>query len=330
MNFRSGLIRHLMAMAEVLAVAPPDEYVLKLKDIGCRYIPLPIDRKGTNPLSDLLLLFRLMILIHKERPNVFLGYTAKPNIYGSIAAHSSGVKVINNIAGLGTVFVKENWLNLFLRFLYRIALAESFKVFFQNEEDRQLFIDRGVVSEYITERLPGSGIDLDKFSPSYLSSKNRIRFLVVARMLWEKGVGIFADAAEILKKRGLDAEFCLLGFIDNQDPKSISEQQIKKWCTEGAITYLGTSDDVRKEISKADCIVLPSFYREGTPRCLLEAAAMSKPIITTDSVGCRDVVEDGLNGFLCLRKDPIDLADKMEKVILLSHSERVMGANGTS
>lgn len=371
-NFRAGLIRALGdAGYEVIAVAPPDEYAPRLAELCCRFVPLPMDNKGTHPGRDLLLFWRFYWLLRKERPGVFLGYTIKPNIYGSLAAHLLGIPVINNIAGLGAVFVKESWLTRLVRALYRLALSRSAKVFFQNEDDRRLFIEGGLVGEEITDRLPGSGIDLAKFTPvplpasespnHFLSRGERndehprdlpspshhpflpktgergktdkpgcpVRFLLIARMLWDKGVGEFVEAARILERRGIEAECCLLGFLDVQNPAAISRQRMDEWVAEGVVRYLGTSDDVRTEIAMSDCVVLPSYYREGVPRTLLEAAAMARPLITTDAVGCREVVDDGVNGYLCRPRDAEDLAEKMERMASLSPQERQwMGLKG--
>ncbi len=328
-NFRSGLIRALVDSGyEVVAVAPPDEYASRLAALGCRFVPLPMDNKGTHPGRDLLLLWRFYQVLRRERPGVYLGYTVKPNIYGSLASHALGIPVINNIAGLGAVFIKDSWLTRLVRGLYRLALSRSAKVFFQNDDDRQMFVSGGLVGQAVTDRLPGSGIDLDKFAPVILPSQSPTRFLLIARMLWDKGVGEFVEAAGLLKRRGTNADFCLLGFLDVQNPAAISRKQMDLWVQEGVVLYLGVSDDVRAMIAAADCVVLPS-YREGTPRTLLEAAAMGRPIITTDAVGCRDVVDDGMNGYLCRPRDADDLADKMERMAAMSLAERAaMGLRG--
>jgi glycosyltransferase involved in cell wall biosynthesis len=329
-NFRSGLIDELVLKGyQVVAVAPHDKYAAQLDSHACRFIPLPMDNKGTHPGRDLLLLLRFIRLMRVERPDVFLGFTVKPNIYGSLAAYVTDIPVINNVAGLGSVFTKNDWLNRVVRGLYRFALFRSNKVFFQNEDDRQLFIVGGLVDNLVTDRLPGSGVDLQKFIPMPLPGGSRIRFLLIARMLWDKGVGEYVEAARLIKQRGLDADFCLLGFLDVQNPSAISKLKMNEWVDEGTVRYLGESDNVCEEIAQADCIVLPSYYREGTPRTLLESAAMARPIITTDSVGCRDVVDDGVNGFLCCPKDPSDLADKMARMMTMPAAERhAMGMRG--
>lgn len=328
-NFRAGLVRSLVAEGyEVVVIAPPDDYVVRLAELGCRYVPLSMDNKGTHPGRDLFLLWQFLRLLREEKPDIYMGYTIKPNIYGSIAAHILKIPVINTIEGLGAVFMHETWLTQLVRSLYRLSLSRSSKVYFLNNEDLTLFVSDNLASKVSADRLPGIGVDLGHFIPVPLPNKKFLRFLLIARMLWDKGVGEFVEAARILKKRGVDAEFCLLGFLDVQNPTAISRQQMDEWMGEGIIRYLGVSDNVTEEITLADCVVLPS-YREGVPRTLLEAAAMARPIVTTDSVGCRDVVDDGVNGYLCKPRDAVDLADKISKMVALSHSKRTaMGLRG--
>lgn len=328
-NFRAGLIRGLVAAGyEVVTVAPPDEYAPQLIELGCRYIPLSMDNKGTHPGHDLLFFLRLLRLLRQENPAIYLGYTIKLNIYGSLAAHALGIPVINTIEGLGTVFMQKTWLTYFVSWLYRMSLLRSSKIYFLNDEDMTLFIDNDLVPKPVADRLPGIGVDLDHFVPVPLPDNTPLRFLLIARMLWDKGVGEFVEAARMLRKQGLDADFCLLGFLDVQNPAAISRQQMDEWTAEGAIRYLGVSDNVAEEIALADCIVLPS-YREGVPRTLLEAAAMARPIVATDAIGCRDVVDDGINGYLCKLRDAADLADKIARMATLSHAEReAMGRRG--
>lgn len=328
-NFRYGLIKALVAHGyDVVCAAPHDAYTEKLTSLGCRYIELPIDNQGTHPGRDLILLYRYVQIFRTEKPDVYLGYTVKPNVYGSIAAHLLGVSVINNITGLGTAFIKGGWLNKVVRGFYRFALSKSAKVFFQNQDDLKLFISSGLVTQEVTGLLPGSGVDLNKFTPAPLPNQSNIRFLLIARMLWDKGIQEFVDAARILKQQNVNADFCLLGFLDVSNQTAISKIQMDQWVAEGFIKYLGVSDHVSDEVLKADCVVLPS-YREGTPRTLLEAAAMARPIITSDTVGCRDVVEDGMNGYLCKVKDAQDLANKMQKILMLTNEEReAMGQIG--
>ncbi len=330
-NFRAGLIRALVAEGyDVVAVAPSDEYAARLSELGCRFVPLAMDNRGTHPGRDLLLLWRFYLLLRRERPDVFLSFTVKPNIYGALAAHALAIPVVNNIAGLGTVFIKVNWLTRLVRWLYRVALSRSRCVFFQNNDDLELFVKAGLVSPEKVARLPGSGIDLRAFQPDpMLPLDGRpFRFLLAARMLRDKGVVEYVDAARIVRRNFPDVEFCLLGFVDVQNPTAISKGQMIAWVEEGVVRYLGATDDVKPYLAEADCVVLPS-YREGTPRSLLEGAAMGKPVITTDAIGCRDVVDDGVNGFLCKTRDVDDLAAKMMMMVRLSPESRAeMGQMG--
>lgn len=331
-NFRAGLIQAMVAAGhEVVAVAPEDKYAADLKALGCRFVPLHMENGGTNPMLDSFLTWRFLRLLASERPDVFLGYTAKPNIYGSLAAHWLGIPVINNIAGLGAVFIKGGWLVRLVQMLYRMALKRSATVFFQNDDDRQLFIKNGLTRVEVALLLPGSGIDLNRFLPVALPSESntpKFRFLLIARMLHDKGVLEYVQAAQLLRQHWPQVEFCLLGFLDVQNPAAITRLEMDDWVDKGVVKYLGTSDDVRKDIETANCVVLPS-YREGTPRTLLEAAAMARPIITTDAVGCREVVDDGINGYLCNVRDADDLAKKMEQMLALSPEQRkAMGLRG--
>ena len=332
-NFRLGLIKHLMlAGYEVIAVAPSDEYVAAIEESGCRFVSLPMDNKGTNLVSDFVLFCRFIFLFWSIKPKVFLGYTIKPNIYGSLASRLLGIKTINNVTGLGTAFIRENWLTRIVVVLYRLGLAGAHKVFFQNRDDCTMFISKGLVRPDVTEIIPGSGVDTARFAsaPETLpcAEPRPFRFLLSARLLWDKGVGEFVEAARGILAKRQDVEFQILGFWDVKNPTAISRQQVDAWEHEGIIHYLGEVADVRSMIAQADCVVLPS-YREGTPRSLLEAASMGKPLITTDAVGCRDVVDDGITGYLCRSRDAADLMNKMDKMLSLPFEQRLeMGRKG--
>lgn len=323
-NFRAGLIAGLQhARYDVTAVAPADGHETRL---NCRFVPLKMDNGGTHPVRDGLLLLRFIRLLRSERPDVFLGYTVKPNVYGSIACRWLGIPVVNNIAGLGAAFVRTSWLTRLVRGLYRLALRRSAVVFFQNEDDRALFVSGGIVRAEQTARLPGSGVDLRRFAlqpmpPSGPSGNRPVTFLLIGRLLWDKGVGEFVQAARLLRGRGLNVRFQLLGFLDVKNPSAVAREQVDAWCAEGLVEYLGTTDDVRPYIAAADCIVLPS-YREGVSRTLLEAAACGRPIVTTDTPGCRDVVDDGVTGLLCRVRDADDLAAKMAQMVDLGAAAR--------
>ncbi|GAB3544321.1 glycosyltransferase family 4 protein [Noviherbaspirillum agri] len=324
-NFRSGLIKALVNGGyDVVAVAPRDEYAARLKSFGCRFMHIPMDSNGTHPGRDLQLLIRYVRLLRAERPLAYLGYTVKPNVYGSMAAHFLGIPVINNIAGLGTAFINSSMLTRIVRGLYRIALHGSRRVFFQNADDQALFTSTGLVRPERTDRLPGSGMDLARFQPEAPRSLQDRSFvyLLVSRMLKDKGVEEFMEAARLVRRRIPSVQFHLLGFVDEANPNSIPMERIRDWEAKGVASYLGKTDDVRPYLENADCVVLPS-YREGVPRSLLEAAAMARPIIATDVTGCRDIVEDNVNGLLCRVKDPEDLAAKMIRMFQFSPEERL-------
>jgi glycosyltransferase involved in cell wall biosynthesis len=322
------MIRALIADGfEIIAVAPRDEYVEKLCALGLRYVSMPMDNKGTSPLRDLGLLLRFYGFLRHERPVAYLGYTIKPNIYGSLAAQSLGIPVINNIAGLGATFIRTSWLTQVAKLLYRLALGRSRRVFFQNQADRALFLAERLVREMQTGLLPGSGVDLARFTP--LASRpadGQLRFLLVARMLWDKGVGEFIEAARRVRQTNPEARFQLLGFLDVLNPAAIDRSVVEGWVAEGLVEYLGVAEDVRPHLAAADCVVLPS-YREGLSRSLIEAAAMGRPLIATDVPGCRELIEEGINGFLAEARDAGSLAHAIATFCNLSDARREdMGA----
>ncbi len=328
-NFRLNLMLELQNLGyDVIAAAPLDDYSSRFAAYNINFKAMPMDNQGTNPIKDSILIARFLALFLKQQPVVILSYTPKCNIYAGLAARLLNTPIINNISGLGTAFIRENIVTKIVKLLYIVALKKSAKVFFQNQDDLQLFIDNGLVKKELTGLLPGSGVDIKHFSPA----KNKIIndkfvFLLIARMLKDKGIIEFVEAARLLKKQYPTIECQLLGFLDVKNSSAISTTEMQAWVDEGIINYLGTSDQVIDYLHLTDCAVLPS-YREGTPRSLLEAASVGKPIITTDTVGCREVVDEGINGFLCQLKSSTDLKLKMEKMFLLPEEERLqMGKN---
>jgi glycosyltransferase involved in cell wall biosynthesis len=330
-NFRSGLVKALVEQGyEVVALTPHDEYARRLEELGCRHVSLPMDGNGTNPVRDLMLLLRYLVALRALRPAAYLGYTIKPNVYGSLAAQALGIPVVNNIAGLGATFIKDSYLTKLVRGLYKFALKRSHRIFFQNPDDQALFVQSGLVDHGVSDLLPGSGIDLQRYpaNPPPAPSGRPFRFLLVGRMLRDKGVEEFAEAARLVRQQLPNVEFQLLGFVDPANPNSVPLERIEQWEREGLVRFLGKTDDVRTYLAQSDCVVLPS-YREGVPRSLLEAAAMARPLIATDVVGCREAVDDGSNGFLCRAKDGADLAEKMLRMLALSPEQReAMGLAG--
>lgn len=327
-NFRSTLIAELRTMGhEVIVVAPLDEYSAKITRQQVEFVPVKLNRKGLNPLEDGIFILRMYLILRRIQPDVVLTYTPKINIYASLAARLCGTNVINNISGLGTAFSKNGLLAFFVRFLYRVSLKKSQRVFFQNNDDLSLFVGNYLVSQVVAERIPGSGVNIAAFMPAGQPHESgQFVFMLVARMLWDKGVGDVVAAMRMLKPRYPAISCHLVGFLDDGNPSAVSAATLQQWEEEGVVIYRGSTDQVSECMREADCIILPSRYREGVPRSLLEGASMGKPVITTDMPGCRDVVEHGVNGFLCRPCDPDDLAAKMETMIMLSKEDlAVMG-----
>ncbi len=311
------------------SISSGDVYSRKIEE-EFAYFDINISRKGMNPFTDLKTLYEFYKIYKEIEPDVVLNYTAKPNIYGTIACSMLNIKTINNIAGLGTLFVKQNFITKIAKMLYKYSQKNATKIFFQNRDDFEMFVDENLVEKSKCDILPGSGVDTKEFIPvEYQKEDSRFKFLLISRMLWEKGIGEYVQAAKSIKKLYKNVEFQLVGFLDIENSSAVSKEQMQEWVDNGYVNYLGTSDNIKDEIAKADCLVLPSFYREGTPRVLLEGASMAKPIITTDNVGCRDVVDDGINGYICKPKSAEDLASKMKDMLELSKDERIkMGNKG--
>lgn len=327
-NFRLSLTRALADDGHrVTALAPADGFVPRLLEAGLGFEPIAIDAKGLSPTSDARLLARYVARLRRLRPDVLLCYTAKPNIYGSLAAHLLGIPVINNVAGLGTAFIRSGPLKAIMTRLYRLAFRRSRTVFFQNEEDLAQFVGEGIVRAEQARLLPGSGIDLARFAPRAGGAPGGpLTFLFVGRVLRDKGVVEFVEAARRVRERLPDARFQLLGFVGAENRTALGRAEVEAWAGEGLIEYLGDTEDVRPAIAAADCVVLPS-YREGLPRALLEGAAMGKPLIATDVQGCRSVVEHGVNGFLCTVRSGEALAEAMLSLAALTPEGRSeMGA----
>jgi glycosyltransferase involved in cell wall biosynthesis len=321
-NFRLGLIEAFIAEGyQVVAIAPNDGFVEELKAKGCEFYEVNIERKGANPLKDLGLVAELYHIYKKANIQIALHFTIKPNIYGTLAARLLNIPAISNVTGLGTTFIRNNLTSKIAQSLYRFAFRFPKKVFFQNQDDLALFLQKKLISKKITDLLPGSGIDIEKFKPVFPHHRHTpFTFLLIARLLYDKGIIEYIEAIKILKKQNLPLHFQLLGKIETDRGLGITQEQLSHWTAEGIVTYLGTTNDVRPFIQKADCVVLPS-YREGTPRTLLEAASMGKPLIATDVAGCRETIVEGINGFLCKVKNAQDLAEKMAKMSRISETE---------
>ena len=325
-NFRYGLAEAIKkAGYEPVLIAAPDSYVQKIEEAGWNFIPMRhLERTGINLLKDVLL-FKEFITVYKHYNISFcLHYNAKPLVYAGLAASFLNIPYISTITGLAGPFSGNRYIiSKIVSFLYKISLKKSHKVLFQNEEDRTFFLDKKIVEQNITAIVEGSGVNMDKFKQNLYATpiKKDIVFFMFSRLSKAKGVENYVEAARVIKKQYKNVRFLLAGPFDH-DKLAIKKQQVERWESEKVIEYLGVSDHIQEEISKADIIVYPSYYREGVPKSLIESAAMSRPIITTDNVGCREVVKDGVNGFLVPVKDVSALVAACEKFILMSEAQR--------
>ena len=317
--FRGDLIRAMVELGhEVVCLGPEAGFEQPLQELGADYLQIPLHRTGLNPLKDVKTLFSLRKVLKEIKPDIVFSYTVKPIVYGSIAAHMAGVRqMYAMITGLGYVFIgqtfKQRLLTQIVAFLYRRGLKYNQVVFFQNPDDLHLFVSKSIVPKTAKPVLVnGSGVNIEKFAfaPPKLSP---VTFLLIARLIKDKGILEYVESARLLKQKYPDARFQLLGPLDI-NPAAITQEQLERWTKEGIIEYLGKTNDVRPYIADASVFVLPS-YREGTPRSVLEAMSMGRPIITTDAPGCRETVIDGKNGFLVPVKDVDTLKSAMEKFI---------------
>lgn len=321
-NFRLGLIKALQAAGyRVLAIAPNDEYVGFLQEQNIEFVEVKkLARKGTNPFYDLLLIIEIRGIYKKHKIDVALQYTIKPNIYGTLAARLTGTKTICTVTGLGYTFLNKSAASRIAHSLYRVAFTFADKVLFQNTDDMEMFVRGKLVNKQKTLLVPGSGIDIKEFSPQYCppagNETGTIRFLMIGRLLRDKGVYEYAAAAKMIQGDGIRAEFHLLGDIDQNNPAAIRQSELDAWIQDGVLCYRGYAIDIRPYICEADCIVLPS-YREGMPRVILEGMAMGKPCVTTVAPGCKDAVVNGQTGFLCKVADADSLYEMLKKFVLL-------------
>lgn len=328
-NFRLPIIRSLRdAGFRVEILTQFDGYEIFLKEEVDDMHHLFISKKGINPIIDFITFLNILLIIFKSKPKAFILFTIKPVIYGSLASMIMKIPAIPTITGLGTAFMKSGFLSRIALNLYKISLLSVEKIFFQNVDDKNFFIKKKIVNTNVCNISPGSGIDLEKFKFFDLPENNKITFLLVARMLWDKGIGEFIEAARVVKQKYPNTLFQLLGPLGVENRSAISGKDIKKWEEDGIVNYLGETNDVIKYMRQACCVVLPS-YREGTSRVLLEAASMGRPLIATNVPGCREVIDDGITGYLCESNNSRDLACKIEKMILTTFEVRCnMGRKG--
>jgi glycosyltransferase involved in cell wall biosynthesis len=322
-NFRGPLIRDMVAAGhEVIACAPGEdaEIAAALTRLGASYRAVSLSRTGLNPIADARSLLELVWLLRRLRPDLLFAYTAKPVIYGSVAARLARVpRLYTMITGLGYTFTDgREWKRRLLRrisiSLYRHTLRFSHGIFFQNQDDIDEFIRRSIITikdNFI--KVDGSGVDIEHYYSS-APDISQISFLMIARLIKDKGIYEYAEAAKAIKSRYPQVKFHLLGRHDS-NPNAVPKDRLACWIADDTIDYLGVTSDVRPHIKRATVYVLPSYYREGIPRTVLEALTMGRAVITTDTPGCRETVLPGVNGFLVPPRDAGALAAAMERFV---------------
>ncbi|MCP1126097.1 glycosyltransferase family 4 protein [Bacillus sp. 3103sda1] len=322
-KFRKELIQELVKEYKVYVSLPYGEFIPRLEELGCKFIDTPISRRGTNPITDLKLLMNYKKIIKEVKPDVVLTYTIKPNVYGGLACKMSGVPYIANITGLGTAVENGGLLQKVTLFLYKLALKEVNFVFFQNEENRKFFINQKIVRD--NHRLiPGSGVNLNHYSLLDYPSDTMVNFLFIARVMKEKGIDQYLDAAKYIKERHPNTAFHILGFCEGSYESKLKEMQ-----DSGIIQYHGMQNDVREFHKFSHCTIHPTYYPEGMSNVLLESAASGRPVITTNRSGCREIVDDTINGYIVEQENSRDLIEKIERFINLDYeTKKQMGVAG--
>jgi len=323
-NFRKELLEEFINQNhEVIVSLPNDEYVPKLEELGCKFIDTPISRRGTNPLTDLKLLMNYKKIIKNVDPDVVLTYTIKPNIYGGLACRLAKVPYIANITGLGSAVENGGLLQKITLFLYKIALKRAKCVFFQNKENKEFLTKKEIVKGN-HKILPGSGVNLNEYSLMDYPSDENINFLFISRVMKEKGIDQYLDAASYIKGKYSNTVFHIVGFCEEAYEAKLKEMQ-----AQNIISYHGKQNDVRKFHEISHCTIHPTYYPEGMSNVLLESAACGRPIITTDRAGCREIIDNDINGYLVEQQNSQDLINKIEKFIELGKkAKNEMGIQG--
>ncbi|HWO77457.1 MAG TPA: glycosyltransferase family 4 protein [Bacillus sp. (in: firmicutes)] len=323
-NFRKELLEQLINQNhEVYISLPNDDYVPKLESIGCKFLNTPISRRGTNPISDLKLLLNYKKIIRSIKPDVVLTYTIKPNIYGGLACRLANVPLIANITGLGTAVENGVLLQKITLFLYKISLKKAKCVFFQNENNMKFLTNRNIIKGY-HRVIPGSGVNLDHYTLLDYPPDDTINFLFISRVMKEKGIDQYLDAATYIKEKYPNTAFHIVGFCEEA-----YEEELKDMQRRGIVLYHGRQNDVREFHKFSHCTIHPTYYPEGMSNVLLESAACGRPVITTNRPGCREIVDDEVNGYIIEQQNSQDLIKKIESFLKLDYKEmKQMGIEG--
>ena len=313
---------------DIYLLGTTDKFKKNFEDLGFNTISLKIKRKSKKFLIELITLFKIYKVFKEIKPDVILNFTIKPVVYCGVLNYLFKLPVINTMTGVGPYFFNKGIFNFFMKILFKFSQKKISRVAFQNYDDKNFFIKNRLVNNDQSFVVPGFGVDKKYFNYCSYPKNKKITFLLIARMLWNKGIAEYVEAAEKIKQDIPNLDFQLLGPIDEDNEYVITKEQLDVWVNENIINYLGFVDDVRPYILKSNCVVLPS-YREGMPRSLLQACSMGRPIIASDAPGCRDIVENNINGFVCKSKDSSDLANKIINFINLNQIEKEkMGLNG--
>ena len=330
-NFRLPLIRAARAQGnEVVLVSPPGPYSRYFEEVGLRWTPFPVDRSGTNPLSETGTLFRLIKLYRRESPDVVHHFTLKCVLLGSLAARSLGIKyVVNSITGAGYMFAGHSFrirmVRPFVKAVIKATLPHT-QVIFENPEERNAFINQGLVSRKSSCVIRSSGVNVERFSP-VPEPLGKPVVLLAARMLWEKGVAEFVEAARRLADQGVQARFVLVGDTDPGNPKAVPRKVLENWKRSGVVEWWGHQDNMPPVYAQANIVCLPSF-REGTPKVLIEAAASGRSMVASDVPGCREVVRHGYNGLLAPPRNAEALAQAINLLLKDPALRAQMAARG--
>lgn len=323
-KFRKELLDELIKQNhEVYVSVPNDEYTTKLEQLGCKYIQTEIDRRGTNPLTDLKLMLTYVKMIFKLRADVVLTYTIKPNVYGGIACGLTKTPYVANITGLGSAVENKGRLQKVTLALYALGLKNASCVFFQNEENFT-FVKKHLNIKAKKRLIPGSGVNLRQFRLLDYPDDSTVEFAFISRIMKEKGIDYYLEAAECIRERFPKTVFHVCGYCEES-----YEPRLKSLEEKGIVKYHGMLEDVREMLARAHCIVHPTYYPEGMSNVLLESAACGRPIITTDRSGCREIVVPGVSGFIVKQNSTRDLVDTIEQFLNLSYAQKVkMGLAG--
>jgi len=323
-NFRKEIVERLLSEGyEVIISSPYGERIDELVEMGCEFVEIEMDRHGTNLISEFNLLRYYNRLFDEINPDIILGFTIKPNIYGALAAKKKKIPFVANITGLGTAVENPGILQKISIGLYKIAFTDIQTVFFQNKENRHFFIDNNIAIDK-HKMLPGSGVNLEQFHPLEYPSDETIEFVFISRIMKEKGIDQYLEAAEYITQKYPNTKFHVCGFCEEEYEDILEDYQNR-----GIIIYHGMVRDVRKVIKQTHCTIHPTYYPEGLSNVLLESAASERPLITTDRSGTREVVDDGVNGYLINVKNSSNLIKKIEEFINLDYSSKVhMGELG--